>query len=393
MRIGYLHLGEPGHGLHRYGSLLAAEARRRGSVEVVERSVAPCAEPRAFRDALDEARSKLARADVVHVQHNRTLWGVGLEQHRNVRRFLAESDAPVVVTCHDVYPRDPWAPWRKRRWRWRRVRRHWRERVPTNRTLRLWLRSAAAVIVCSDEEARRLAALVGSGAVDANARVIDHFVEERDPLPPRQAARDGLGLASSRVVTLLGYIHPSKGHDLLVDALPHLPDDVVVVLAGRPSPGNEDFLRRLERRAERRGVADRLRVTGWLEDAEQAAVLSATDLAVAPFRFLSASGSLSTWISAGAPILAHDLPQLDRYDVLSPGAIDRFAPYEARALAGAIVDGLERRTPPDPAVERLREDLLMPRIFDRHLALYRELVPSDGTRTEDGRVVRGRAIG
>jgi glycosyltransferase involved in cell wall biosynthesis len=374
LRIGYLHLGEPHHGLHRYGSLLAAEAARRDDLDVVERSL--------VLSGRDDDRALLARTaedfadvDVVHVQHNRDVWGHGAAQGRAVRAFVEACPAPVVATCHDVYPSDPWAPWRKRRWRWRRVRRHWRERVPTNRTLRWLLDRCAAVLVCSDEEARRLAGLARRGCA---ARVIDHFVEDRGPLPDRDAARRALSLSEARVVTLLGYIHPSKGHDVLVDALARLPEDVHAVLAGRASPGNEGFARRLARRAERSGTSARLHLTGWLEEEAQQQVLAATDLAVAPFRFFSASGSLSTWISACVPVLCHDLPQLDRYDAISPGAIRRFAPCEGRALAAAIERTLEEARTPDPAVARLREALLMPRVFDRHLEVYRECSETSG---------------
>ncbi|MGH0038210.1 MAG: glycosyltransferase [Myxococcota bacterium] len=368
LKLGFLHLGPPEHGLHRYGRLLAAEAGRRSELDVGECHAELTGERQRDRDALAGAAADLGRSDVVHVQHNRDLWGSGSRQLENVRAFLDACAAPVVATCHDVYPRDPWAPWRSRRWRWRRVRRHFRQRVPTNRTLRLWLRRAAAVLVCSDEEAQRLARLTRRGAT---ARVVDHFVEARGPLPDRDAARRALGLAEARVVTLLGFIHPSKGHDVLVEALRCLADDVHVVLAGRPSEGNEDYLGRLARRAERDGTADRLHVTGWLEDAAQQQVLAATDLAVTPFRFFSASGSLSTWISAAVPILCNDLPQLDRYDAIAPGAIRRFAPCEPEVLAEAVEDALADARTPDPGVARLRDELLMPRVFDRHLEVYR----------------------
>ncbi len=369
MRLGFLHLGERGHGLHRYGRLLAEEARRRPELAVHESELVLSGDRPRDAAALRRAGEELADCELVHLQHNKSVWGGGWAQLANAREFSDACRRPLVATLHDVYPRDPWTEWRRRRSPWRRLKRHWQERAPTNRTLVHWIDRCAAVTVCSDEELARLRGLTHR----ARPVVIDHFVEEREALPPRDEARRRLGWPlGARIVTVLGYIHPSKGHDLAVRALRKLPDDVHLVLAGAPSPGNEPFVEKLEARAERHGVRERLRVTGYLDDEEQACALAATDLALAPFRFFSASGSLSTWISSGRPILCHALPQLERYEALQPGAIATFAPFKAAALARAVERGLAGARPtPDPRVAALRERLRMPRIFERHLGLYR----------------------
>ena len=130
------------------------------------------------------------------------------------------------------------------------------------------------------------------------------------------AGRDRARSASSasggrRVVTLLGFITERKGHRLLLEALPLLPHDVSVLIAGSPITGR-DF----------RGASSR----NWHRDEDRTAssspatsatrccdrVLAATDVAACPFRDVSASGSLSTWISAGTRVVASDLPALAR---------------------------------------------------------------------------------
>lgn len=123
------------------------------------------------------------------------------------------------------------------------------------------------------------------------------------------------------------------------------------------------------------GVEERLRITGYLSEEELERYLVATDLAICPFKNCSASGSLSTWISVAHPtILAFDLPQINEYNRLEPGAIKTFQPYTPAALAQAI-----RQLLPTcgesyaPAVERLRQRLSMPAIFDEHLSHYRHV--------------------
>ena len=166
-------------------------------------------------------------------------------------------------------------------------------------------------------------------------RVIPHFVEDRARLPAAATAKRALGLSDGPVVTLLGFIHERKGHRLLVDALADMPA-VTAVFAGLASPADESFLADLLCRARRLGVSDRLRVTGYLDEPTLEQYLAATDVAVCPFTSASASGSLSTWISARRPIVASDLPLVRDYNGLVPEAIHVFAPVTAAALAAAV---------------------------------------------------------
>jgi glycosyltransferase involved in cell wall biosynthesis len=205
-------------------------------------------------------------------------------------------------------------------------------------------------------------------------RVIPHFVEGRALPLAREDAKRRLGLAGRRIVTLLGYIHPRKGHALLVDAMTELPETVHVVVAGRAQPEHTDYLEELQRAAQARGVSHRLRITGYLSEADLDYYLAATDVAVCPFTKASASGSISTWLSAGRRILASELPQVAEYNRWEAGAIETFSPYTPVALATAIVrlltSGGEDQL---KAVGRLRERLQVSRVLDAHLEVYREL--------------------
>ncbi len=371
MKLGYLHLGPPRHGLHRYGRLLAEEARRRAELSVAEEWVELEGDSR-DEDRLGDAAENLAAADVVHVQYNRTLWGEGPTQLARLDRFFSACPAPVVCTFHDVYPNDPWAPWKRdKRLRARVMRflRDQRRRRPERRAVRAILARASRVLVCFEAERDRLAGWPGAERIS----VLGHFVEERENLPPRDAARARLGVDGHRVVTLLGFIHPRKGHDLAIDALRLLPDDVLLVFAGAAIGDNERKLAAMTNRAATLGVADRLRVTGFIPEDEQERWLVATDLAVCPFRFFSASGSLTTWISASRPILCHDLPQVAEYRRVAADAFFTFAPYDAEAFAAAARAALDVvGGGPDPAIDRLRRHFALPLTFERHLAVYRE---------------------
>jgi glycosyltransferase involved in cell wall biosynthesis len=228
------------------------------------------------------------------------------------------------------------------------------------------------MFVCTEEEEQRLRDRVDNRKV----RVVPHFVEERAVGISPAEARAALGLDGAKTVTLLGFIHPPKGHQLMVEAMSELPPDVKVIFAGGPCVGqDEQFLQELIALAKARGVDERLRVTGYLSEEELESYLVATDLAVCPFVTTSASGSLSTWISVARPILASDLPQVAKYNTFESESIQTFKPYTPTALAQAIKQLLPTCQENDaPAVARLRQKFSMPVIFDEHLTHYHLLL-------------------
>src|SRR5260221_9297654 len=107
MRVGYLHLALPGRnqfGLTRYGRLIAAEARRRPELEVLEVEAQLDGPPGADAARLREAASRLSQVDVVHLQYSRYLWRAGWRQRYYWDVFWRHCRRPLVATIHDVYP-------------------------------------------------------------------------------------------------------------------------------------------------------------------------------------------------------------------------------------------------------------------------------------------------
>lgn len=348
--VGYLHLGRSGSGVRRYGQIVAKAAARRTDINVIESDPGD-------RDAgladLRRAARRLNAADVVHIQWKPPDWGGPYRSLPRLEVFLAACRRPVVVTLHDVYPREGW-------------RDRWRD--PGAIALRRFSLGAAWIVVHSDEEAVRLKGMVAASKLD----VVPHFVEDRPPLPEAAAAKAALGLDGCRVITLLGFMTKRKGHRLVLEALRELPPDVMAIFAGAPIEGREVRGDELRDYATELGVADRVRFTGYIPDHELEQVMAATDVAVCPFRDMSASGSVSTWISTGRPIVSSDLPAFREYDALSRGSMHMFSPYTAEALAGKLAATLDAGPgPTDPAVERLRRKLATPRVVARYLDVYR----------------------
>jgi len=397
MTIGFLHVGPKQHGVVRYGRMLAQAARGHLDADVVEATVDLRETQAAGTDRLEAAVRTLSSADVVHLQYNERVWGnAGAAAH--IRTTFNVCDAPIVATVHDVREDYGWRGIGRRTWAQRTVdvpalavpggnapggdadrstglwaslqragRYVWKEWQNTRATKHL-ARRAAQILVCTHEEARRLQKIT---TVDA-LTVIPHFVEDRSLNITPDDAKSAIGLAGQRVCTVLGFIHRAKGHALVIEAMPHGPEDVQVVFAGRPAVGSDDFAHQLEQRAAQLGVADRLRITGYLDEATLDHYLAATDLALCPFEEVSASGSLSTWIAAERPILASEQPQIAEYNAMAAGAIATFAPYVPEALAAAVRAQLRGAADAGQAARaQLREKLSLPRIIQEHAVTYR----------------------
>jgi glycosyltransferase involved in cell wall biosynthesis len=206
----------------------------------------------------------------------------------------------------------------------------------------------------------------------AKVDVVPHFVEQRATLPERAGARASLGVSDRRVITLLGHMNKRRGHKLVIEALRELPDDVLALFVGAPLRGREYMVDQFKEYAVKQGVEARTRFMGFVPEEELERVLAATDVALAPYRSMSASGALATLISAGRPIVTSDLSQFRELAAMEPGAFHSFTPYKSAQLVGAIESALSvANDEPDPHVQALAHRLSTTRIVDRYLGLYR----------------------
>ena len=393
MTVGYLHMGPNTHGICRYGRLLATEAQKRKNLKVLEASVTLTEDRKHNQKKLTDAARQLKDAEIVHIQYsltnNKQLWGKSWEQLDNLQCFKHYCSRPLITTLHDVY--NPPPNFKNALKTWFSKLRNYILPVKSELSVPMsyvpghpigfirymygskafpfrWLINRAKLImVCSQEEAERLSVIVDL----QKTKIVAHFVEKRSLKIDSTEAKTKLNLDGSIIVTLLGFIHGRKGYELAIDALPELPQNVKVVFAGGAAPGHEQFVEQLWSQAKAKGVDDRLRITGYLPEEDLEVYLAATDLAICPFKFFSASSSLSTWISVACPILAYDLPQIAYYNKLEQGAINIFQPYTSTALAQSIKKILTvSQDSEEPAVARLRHQLSISKIFDEHLQYY-----------------------
>ena len=190
------------------------------------------------------------------------------------------------------------------------------------------LRAASAVVATSPWAARRLVGVHGLAA----ERV--HVAPPGIDPAPTAPGTDG----ASRLLCV-GAVTPTKGQDLLVEALAAVPDlpwtcDLVGSLRRDPA-----YAAAVELAVERHGLGDRLRMPGPRTGARLAADYAAADLVVLPSRRESYGMVLTEALARGIPVLATavgGVPQTVGRDPDGrvPGLL--VAPDDAGALASAV---------------------------------------------------------
>lgn len=284
-----------------YGPVAAAEGYRRE--EVFYRAAGrlrPGASRRAVKllehvpDMLRYRRTART-ADIVHFQ-----WLT--VQHLDGR--LLPRGMPLVLTAHDILPREP--------------------RPGQRSAQRRLFDRFDAVVVHSEHGARRLTEELG---VDpARVHVIPHGAFSH--LAPADRASDPPPQRGERPVVLcFGLMRPYKGIDLLLEAWRGI-DSAELLIAGMPrmdiapllaaAPANVRFDAR------------------FIGEEEIPTYFSRADLVVLPYREIDQSGVLFTALAFGKPLLLSDVGGFP--EIAATGAARTFPAGDAEALRGALVE-------------------------------------------------------
>ena len=150
-------------------------------------------------------------------------------------------------------------------------------------------------------------------------------------LPPRAPA--------SRTIVYAGQLYPWKGVDVLLRAMPRLPDVSLVVLGGRG--GRDPDLEACRRLARQLGVEARVAFAGFVPYGQIRERLAGAGAAIIPLpdrlmsRYFTSPLKLFDYMAAGVPIVATDVPALREVLVDGENAL-LVPPGDPEALAGAI---------------------------------------------------------
>jgi len=286
-----------------------------------------------------QASSAARRADVVHLQW---LTVQPLDVHLPPIALSPSRRPPLVLTAHDVLPREP-------------------RPGQLDAQRRLYER-VEAVVVHSRHGAARLRDELGIDP--ARVHVVPHgaftHFDGAAPLPPDLAAVD------APVVLCFGLMRPYKGIDVLLEAWRGI-EGAELWIVGLPKIDMAPL-----RAAAPPGVRF---VERFVADAELPAFFGRADVVVLPYREIDQSGVLYTALGFGKPLLLSAVGGFP--EVAAGGAAELAPPGDAAALHSALA-----RLLADPAARRrlsaaAREAAAGPYSWDaiaaQHLALYETL--------------------
>ncbi|HUQ39667.1 MAG TPA: glycosyltransferase [Acidimicrobiales bacterium] len=334
-------------------------------------------------EVADAIRSLVDRAgdhDIVHIQHEFSFFGGSYGTAASIRNFAdlvkhARTKAPVVTTFHT----HPFV----RRWRGPSL-----PHIALNNALALqWRRQVVplfnggkATAVVPSRGLRRT--LADSGL---HLDRVEHIAQGAPPMRPtgagRDAARATLGYRDEdRVLMLFGFITRYKGHLTALDALTNLPSNYKLAIVGGPHPfaGDDLFYEEvLDALVSRSGLAKRVRVTGFVPDAEVQAYFDAADMCVLPYAEALATSAAAMWaLASGRPVIGTRIPAFREIDQEEDcmQLVDVAAPLQLAAAVLEVAREPERAKLMVANAAAFCERHAWPRIAQQHVALYQRLL-------------------
>ena len=176
------------------------------------------------------------------------------------------------------------------------------------------------------------------GIDSARFAVVPHGIGDvpRAEPAPEAPLRERLSLTGGQIVLCVAAVRPHKNQELLIRALPDLPDDVTVVLVGR----HEGYGEGLRELAADLGVAGRLRLAGYLSDSELERLWALAGCAAFPTRAEGFGLPVLEAMARGVPVACSDIPVLREVGGDVPEYFDPSDPIAAAAaITAALSDG------------------------------------------------------
>jgi glycosyltransferase involved in cell wall biosynthesis len=216
---------------------------------------------------------------------------------------------------------------------------YWGTQSATRKMVRQAADSAAGLLAVSDAMRRSMARM----GIDADKIRVHYTGVDLDTfeLTDRAAAKAALDF-NGPVILSVGALIPRKGQDLLVRALPHLPD-VTLLLAGQGQ-----YRRVLESLAQDLGVERRIGFLGSVPHHKLPRIFAAADVMALPSE---SEGLANAWVEAlacGTPIVISDVG--GARELLDRPEAGRIVDRDPEAIADAIRAILDN--PPSQAAVR-----------------------------------------
>lgn len=143
----------------------------------------------------------------------------------------------------------------------------------------------------------------GKVAIIKHGGYLDHIGQR----PDKKQLRHELRMEEEgKYILFFGQIKKVKCLDLLLEAMSKVPDDIKLIIAGKPWKDNFSSYDEL---IQKHHLQNRvIKIIRFIEDNEREKLFFAADVSVLPYRIIFQSGVLLMAMSHGLPVIASDLP-------------------------------------------------------------------------------------
>lgn len=360
-------------GIADYASHLIDALREIGGVQV---SVVPFDRQTHPRTDYTRWGEMMNAGDVAHIQHEYAFFQYLLPWRNHFPAFVSRIRKPIVITKHVSFD----GPLRTTERGWRRLVRQIKWAL-YNR----WLGPYATylnkdtfdvadqIIVLS---ARLKEQLVERDVRADKINVVPPGVPDVPSATGGEQLRAAWGWTDKHIICQFGFITPSKGHTVALEALAQLPDTHVLLIAGGlRREADRPALQAIEHQMARLQLEDRVRITGYLDRADVSAHIGASDILIYPYTHADSSYSLMTGLAyQTAPIIASDVyahRELAQ-DCRGVALFRNGDPADLAHQIRLILKDTDLRTSMQTAISQFVQDHSWRAVADRTLEVYRK---------------------
>jgi len=186
-----------------------------------------------------------------------------------------------------------------------------------------WALGRRLVFLSNAERAQ--AGLAGKGR---HVQVVPHYIEPRAVAPARRPMDP-----SDLRLGVVGFIDPRKNPLFALEVLKRI-DGATLTFLGGPLADDDAFATHVRSEVTRRGLDERVRITGYLTEEDLDSELGRLDIGLCLYTHAATSGSLSTLLAARRPVVASGLQIFREYTTAAPRAIT-IVEMNAEAVAKA----------------------------------------------------------
>ncbi|MGF1492528.1 MAG: glycosyltransferase family 4 protein [Microcoleaceae cyanobacterium] len=138
----------------------------------------------------------------------------------------------------------------------------------TNLKVAVTLANLFADVVIANSEATRQAFIDAGGRANLTTVIYNGFQTEKYQVPTAKVnqIRQNLGVENQFVIGHFSRLSPWKGQHILLEALPHCPENMTVLLLGDALFGEDEYVDQLHQTVERLQLQDRVKILGFQTD-------------------------------------------------------------------------------------------------------------------------------